>query len=69
MSPFLQSGRSDTPKSGQTKVRFRPEADGYIVIDFLLIGDLNRSMQHLDSKYREEDVADEVSNKNLLHRC
>ena len=23
-------------------------------------GDLNRSMQHLDSKYREEDVADEV---------
>ncbi len=27
MSAFLQSGRSDTPKSGKTKVRFRPEAD------------------------------------------
>ena len=27
MSAFLQSGRSDTPKSGKTKVRFRPRAD------------------------------------------
>ena len=27
MSAFLQSGRSDTPRSGKTKVRFRPEAD------------------------------------------
>ncbi len=27
MSPFLQSGRSDAPKSGKTNVRFRPEAD------------------------------------------
>ena len=31
-------------------------------------GDLNRSMQHLDSKYREEDVADEVQNEDLLQR-
>ena len=28
----------------------------------------NRSMQHLISKYREEDVEHEVSTKNLLHR-
>ena len=28
----------------------------------------NRSMQHLISKYREEDVDHEVSTKNLLHR-
>ncbi len=27
MSAFLQRGHSDTPKSGKTKVRFRPEAD------------------------------------------
>jgi len=26
----------------------------------VLPGDLNRSMQRLDSKYREEDVADEA---------
>ena len=26
----------------------------------LYTGDLNQSMQHLDSEYREEDVADEV---------
>ena len=26
MAAFLQSGRSDTPKSGKTKVRFRPLA-------------------------------------------
>ena len=25
-------------------------------------------MKHLDSHYREEDVENEVSNKNLLHR-
>ena len=25
-------------------------------------------MQHLDSKYREEDVADEVQNEDLLQR-
>ena len=31
-------------------------------------GDLNRSVQHLDSKYREEDVADEVQNEDLLQR-
>ena len=31
-------------------------------------GDLNRSMQHLDSEYREEDVADEVQNEDLLQR-
>ncbi len=31
-------------------------------------GDLNRSMQHLDSKYREEDVADEVQIEDLLQR-
>jgi hypothetical protein len=30
--------------------------------------DLNRSMQHLNSNYREEDVANEVSNEDLLHR-
>ena len=30
--------------------------------------DLNRSMQHLISNYREEDVEDEVSDENLLHR-
>jgi len=28
----------------------------------------NWSMQHLISKYREEDVEDEVSTKDLLHR-
>jgi hypothetical protein len=28
----------------------------------------NWSMQHLISKYREEDVENEVSTKNLLHR-
>jgi hypothetical protein len=33
-----------------------------------LPGDLNRSMQHLDSKYREEDVADEVQIEDLLQR-
>jgi hypothetical protein len=34
------------------------------------IGDLNRSMQHLDSEYREEDVADEVQIEDLLqHRA
>ncbi len=27
MSAFPESGRSDTPKSGKTKVRFRPLAD------------------------------------------
>ena len=31
-------------------------------------GDLNRSMQHLNSKYREEDVADEVQIEDLLQR-
>ena len=31
-------------------------------------GDLNRSVQHLDSEYREEDVADEVQNEDLLQR-
>ncbi len=31
-------------------------------------GDLNRSMQHLDSEYREEDVADEVQIEDLLQR-
>ena len=31
-------------------------------------GDLNRSMQYLDSKYREEDVADEVQIEDLLQR-
>ena len=30
--------------------------------------DLNRSMQHLDSHYREEDVENEVSDEDLLHR-
>ena len=30
-------------------------------------GDLNRSMQHLISNYREEDVENEVSDENLLH--
>ncbi len=34
----------------------------------LLSGDLNRWMQHLDSKYREEDVADEVQIEDLLQR-
>ena len=29
-------------------------------------GDLNRSIQHLDSKYREEDVADEAETEDLL---
>jgi hypothetical protein len=32
----------------------------------LPLGDLNRSMQHLDSKYREEDVADEAETEDLL---
>ena len=33
-------------------------------------GDLNRSTQHLDSKYRAEDVADEAKTKDLLqHRA
>ncbi len=27
MSAFLQSGRSDTPKTVEMKVRFRPQAD------------------------------------------
>ena len=31
-------------------------------------GDLNWSMQHLDSKYREEDVADEAKSEDLLQR-
>jgi len=30
--------------------------------------DFNRSMQHLDSHYREEDVENEVSDEDLLHR-
>ena len=30
--------------------------------------DFNRSMQHLHSHYREEDVENEVSEENLLHR-
>jgi hypothetical protein len=30
--------------------------------------DLNRSMQHLNSHYREEDVEYEVPLENLLHR-
>jgi len=30
--------------------------------------DLNWSMQHLNSNYREEDVANEVSDEDLLHR-
>ena len=30
--------------------------------------DFNRSTQHLDSSYREEDVADEAKTENLLHR-
>ena len=34
----------------------------------LSAGDLNRSMQHLDSEYREEDVADEVQIEDLLQR-
>lgn len=28
----------------------------------------NRSMQHLDSSYREEDVADEAKIENILYR-
>jgi hypothetical protein len=31
-------------------------------------GDLNWSMQHLNSKYREEDVADEAKIEDLLQR-
>jgi len=31
-------------------------------------GDLNRSKQHPDSEYREEDVADEVQIEDLLQR-
>ena len=34
----------------------------------LPLGDLNRSMQRLDSEYREEDVADEVQIEDLLQR-
>ena len=30
--------------------------------------DFNRSTQHLDSHYREEDVENEVSDEDLLHR-
>ena len=30
--------------------------------------DFNRSMQHLNSKYTEEDVEDEVTTEDLLHR-
>ena len=41
MSAFPESGRSEAPKSGKTKVRFRPRADmslrdleiNYLVID------------------------------------
>jgi hypothetical protein len=31
-------------------------------------GDFNRSMQHLSSNYRAEDVADEAKTKDLLQR-
>ena len=34
----------------------------------LLSGDLNQSMQHLDCKYREEEVADEAETEDLLQR-
>ncbi len=34
----------------------------------LYAGDLNRSMQHLSSQYREEDVADEAETEDLLQR-
>ena len=30
--------------------------------------DFNWSMQHLDSKYREEDVADEAASEDLLFK-
>ena len=30
--------------------------------------DFNRSMQHLISNYREEDVEDEAATENILHR-
>ena len=30
--------------------------------------DFNRSMQHLISDYREEDVENEAATENLLHR-
>ena len=33
-----------------------------------MILELNRSTQHLDSRYREEDVADEAKIEDLLHR-
>ena len=39
-----------------------------MVLSMAALGcDLNRSMQHLDSHYREEDVENEVSDEDLLH--
>jgi hypothetical protein len=51
-------------------VHFGSEPEVYRIFLGRLLpdGDLNRSMQHLDSKYREEDVADEVQNADLLQR-
>ena len=59
--------------SDTTVVRFWPLADcqksAFAQIERPLYpGDLNRSTQHLDSKYREEDVVDEAKTENLLQR-
>ena len=35
MSAFLQSGRSDAPKSTKSKVRFRPEAAVRLIINLV----------------------------------
>ncbi len=56
MTAVDQTGRSESPL--QNEYAERP----------VYAGDLNRSMQHLDSKYREEDVADEIQIEDLLQR-
>ena len=39
-----------------------------LISAFAFACDFSRSMQHLDSSYREEDVADEAKIENILYR-
>ncbi len=43
--------------------------DQILASEWLVLGgDLNWSTQHLNSEYREEDVADEAESEDLLQR-
>jgi hypothetical protein len=70
MRPLLaESSRSETSDSSLLSVRFTPKAAaGVEWREAALPCDFNRSLQHLSSHYREEDVENEAAIENLLHR-